>query len=113
MLIGAFASRPVSGLVRLDRDFANGEDIDAALYALRILLATIGGVSFLVDKARCRALFERLRSGTLCATLSRTVVDARRTGIFLHREARNGERVTAHSVNAGKRLLWTAFGFLL
>ena len=89
VLIGAFASRPVSGLVRLDRDFANGEDIDAALYALRILLATIGGVSFLVDKARCRALFERLRSGTLCATLSRTVVDARRTGIFLHREARN------------------------
>jgi len=89
VLIGAFASRPASGLVRLDRDFANGEDIDAALYALRILLATIGGVSFLVDKARCRALFERLRSGTLCATLSRTVVDARRTGIFLHREARN------------------------
>ncbi|MDG4883628.1 tRNA lysidine(34) synthetase TilS [Mesorhizobium sp. WSM4884] len=89
VLIGAFASRPASGLIRLDRAFADDEDGEAAHYALRILLATVGGVSFLADEARCRALFERLRSGTLCATLSRTVVDARRTGIFLHREARN------------------------
>ncbi|CDX25152.1 tRNA(Ile)-lysidine synthase [Mesorhizobium sp. ORS 3324] len=89
MQIGAFASRLASGLIRLDRDFAAGEDSDAAIYALRILLATVGGVSFLTDEARCRALFERLRSGTLCATLSRTVVDARRAGIFLYREARN------------------------
>ncbi|MDX8479261.1 tRNA lysidine(34) synthetase TilS [Mesorhizobium sp. VK24D] len=88
-LIGAFASRPASGLIRLDRDFVASEDSAAAIYALRILLATVGGVSFLADEARCRALFQRLRSGTLCATLSRTVVDARRAGIFLYREARN------------------------
>ncbi|MDX8513842.1 tRNA lysidine(34) synthetase TilS [Mesorhizobium captivum] len=88
-LIGAFAGSPAPGLIRLDRAFAHGEDSEAAVCALRILLATVGGVSFLVDQARCRALFERLRSGALCATLSRTVVDARRTGLFLHREARN------------------------
>ncbi|TIS81893.1 MAG: tRNA(Ile)-lysidine synthetase, partial [Mesorhizobium sp.] len=95
-LIGAFASQPAPGLIRLDRDFASGEDSEAAVYAFRILLAAVGGVTFLVDEARCRALFEHLRSGTLCATLSRTVVDARRTGgIFLHREARNLPAVPA------------------
>ncbi|RWD59480.1 MAG: tRNA(Ile)-lysidine synthetase, partial [Mesorhizobium sp.] len=94
-LIGAVASSPASGLIRLDRAFADTKDSEAAVYALRILLAAVGGVSFLVDEARCRALFERLRSGALCATLSRTVVDARRTGIFLHREARDLPAVQA------------------
>ncbi|WP_292271530.1 tRNA lysidine(34) synthetase TilS, partial [Mesorhizobium sp.] len=100
-LIGAFARQPAPGLIRLDRDFASGEDSEAAVYAFRILLATVGGVTFLVDEARCRALFEHLRSGTLCATLSRTVVDARRTGIFLHREARN-----LPAVPAAEQALW-------
>ncbi|TGS13162.1 tRNA lysidine(34) synthetase TilS [Mesorhizobium sp. M2E.F.Ca.ET.209.01.1.1] len=88
-LIDAFASRPVPGLIRLDRDFAGHEDGRAAIYVLRILLATVGGMSFLVDEARCAALLARLRSAPLCATLSRTVVDARRSGIFLRRENRN------------------------
>ncbi|RWM24755.1 tRNA lysidine(34) synthetase TilS [Mesorhizobium sp.] len=89
MQIGAFASQPSPGLIRLDRAFAVSDDREGATYALRMLLATVGGVSFLADEARSRALFERLRSGPLCATLSRTVVDARCTGIFLYREARN------------------------
>ncbi|WP_245431625.1 tRNA lysidine(34) synthetase TilS [Mesorhizobium atlanticum] len=89
MLIDAFASRPVPGLIRLDCDFAGHGDGQAAIYALRILLATVGGMSFLADEARCAALLARLRSAPLCATLSRTVVDARRSGIFLRRENRN------------------------
>ncbi|WP_027166712.1 tRNA lysidine(34) synthetase TilS [Mesorhizobium sp. WSM3224] len=89
LLIGAFASMPVPGLVRLDRGFAAHEDSQAAIYALRILLATVGGVSFPADEARCAALFSRLRSAPLRATLSRTVIDARRTGIFLRRERRD------------------------
>ncbi|RAZ83108.1 tRNA lysidine(34) synthetase TilS [Mesorhizobium hawassense] len=89
VLIEAFASRSVPGLIRLDRDFAAHDDGKAAIYALRILLATVGGVSFLPDEARCAALLSRLRSASLRATLSRTAVDARRTGIFLHRENRN------------------------
>ncbi|RUX26677.1 tRNA lysidine(34) synthetase TilS [Mesorhizobium sp. M2A.F.Ca.ET.042.01.1.1] len=88
-LIDAFASRPVPGLIRLDRDFAGHEDGQAAVYVLRILLATVGGMSFLADEARCAELLSRLQLGSLCATLSRTVVDARRTGIFLRRESRN------------------------
>ncbi|TPK99962.1 MULTISPECIES: tRNA lysidine(34) synthetase TilS [unclassified Mesorhizobium] len=89
VLIDAFADRPVPGLIRLDRELTEHEDGQAAIYALRILLATVGGMSFLADEARCAALLSRLRSAPLCATLSRTVVDARRTGIFLRRENRN------------------------
>ncbi|MFK0691877.1 tRNA lysidine(34) synthetase TilS [Mesorhizobium sp. IMUNJ 23033] len=88
MLIRDFAAMPTTGLIRLDPAFTASGDAQAAVYAMRILLATIGGVSFLPDEARSQALFSRLRAGPLCATLSRTVVDARRAGIFLRREAR-------------------------
>lgn len=88
-LIRAFASQPTPGLIRLDPGFATASDGLAAVYALRILLAACGGVSFLPDLARSEALFDSLRAGPLCATLSRTVVDARRAGIFLHRETRD------------------------
>ena len=89
VLIRALASRPAMGLVRLDPGLATSGDSQAAVYALRILLAAIGGVSFLPDQARSETLFHRLRAGPLCATLSRTVVDARRAGVFLRRESRN------------------------
>ncbi|AZN96696.1 tRNA lysidine(34) synthetase TilS [Mesorhizobium sp. M9A.F.Ca.ET.002.03.1.2] len=98
-LIRGFASKPADGLIRLDPGFAAAGDEPAAVYALRILLATVGGVAFLPDQARSEALLDRLRAGPFgsipfcatpfCATLSRTVVDARRTGIFLRRETRN------------------------
>ncbi|UVK40045.1 tRNA lysidine(34) synthetase TilS [Mesorhizobium sp. AR10] len=94
-LIGSFASRPSPGLVRLDPGFAASGDAPTAVYALRILLAAIGGVSFLPDQARSEALFNRMGAGPLCATLSRTVVDARRAGIFLHRESRDLPAVPA------------------
>ncbi|MER8826004.1 tRNA lysidine(34) synthetase TilS [Mesorhizobium sp. M0938] len=93
-LIRGFASRPADGLIRLDPGFATAGDEPAAVYALRILLATVGGVAFLPDQARSEALLDRLRASPFCATpfcatLSRTVVDARRAGIFLRRETRN------------------------
>ncbi|GLS39654.1 tRNA(Ile)-lysidine synthase [Mesorhizobium tianshanense] len=98
-LIRGFASKPADGLVRLDPGFVAAGDEPAAVYALRIMLATVGGVAFLPDQARSEVLLERLRAGLscatsfraipFCATLSRTVVDARRAGIFLRRETRN------------------------
>ncbi|MER9834194.1 tRNA lysidine(34) synthetase TilS [Mesorhizobium sp. M0145] len=100
MLIRSLASRPAAGLVRLDRDFATAADSRAAIYALRILLAATGGTAFLPDQARSEALFGRFRTGPLCATLSRTVIDARRTGIFLHRELRDLPPAVALSGNA-------------
>lgn len=87
-LIGRFASQPAAGLIRLDPGLLSAGDDLAAIYALRILLATSGGLAFLPDQSRSEALFGRLRAGFLCATLSRTVVDFRRAGIFLRREAR-------------------------
>ncbi|PAQ05834.1 tRNA lysidine(34) synthetase TilS [Mesorhizobium temperatum] len=88
-LIRGFASSPADGLIRLDPGFATAGDEPAAVYALRILLATVGGVAFLPDQVRSEALLNRLRTPPFCATLSRTVVDARRAGIFLRRETRN------------------------
>ena len=81
------ASRPSASSVSIRACFRPATTA-AAVYALRILLATAGGVAFLPDQARSEALFDRLKAGSLCATLSRTVVDLRRAGIFLRREAR-------------------------
>ncbi|BCG77819.1 tRNA lysidine(34) synthetase TilS [Mesorhizobium sp. 113-3-3] len=97
-LIRRFASQPGTGLIRLDPALLTADDDRAATYALRILLATAGGVAFLPDQARGEALFGRLKAGFLCATLSRTVVDFRRTGVFLRREAR-GLPLTAPAVD--------------
>ncbi|WP_421915862.1 tRNA lysidine(34) synthetase TilS [Mesorhizobium sp.] len=87
-LIYGLAGRPAPGLVRLDRGFASSGDDRAAVYALRILLATVGGVSFLPDQARSEALLSRLKGGSFRATLSRTVIDARGDGTWLLRETR-------------------------
>ena len=88
ILIRDFASQPTPGLVRLDPAFAGG-DRHAAVTAMRMLLATVGGTPFPPDEARTAALFDRLGTPGLCATLSRTVIDVRRAGIFLRRERRD------------------------
>jgi tRNA(Ile)-lysidine synthase len=87
-LIRRFATQPVIGLIRLDPQLLSAGEDKAAIYALRVLLATTGGIAFLPDQARSEALFGRLKAGFLRATLSRTVVDFRHSGIFLRREAR-------------------------
>lgn len=88
-LIGQFASRPSTGLIRLDRAFAGHRDREAATHALRLLLATTGGLAVLPDMERTGSLLDALATGALQrATLARVLVDARRSGIFLLREAR-------------------------
>ncbi|MHA6642963.1 tRNA lysidine(34) synthetase TilS [Mesorhizobium sp. A623] len=87
-LVRAFASQPAAGLVRLDPAFAKGDE-SAAIVALRVLLATMGGVSFPPDEARAAALLARFGGTPFRATLSRAVVDVRRAGIFLYRELRD------------------------
>ncbi|ESW65335.1 hypothetical protein X773_32155, partial [Mesorhizobium sp. LSJC285A00] len=101
-LIGEFASRPARGLIRLDLGLAEADDTQAAVYALRVLLAVTGGTALLPDQARSEALFEQMRAGRLCATLSRAVVDIRRNGIFLRRESRDLPR----SAPVAGTLLW-------
>jgi tRNA(Ile)-lysidine synthase len=87
-LVWAHARRVSPGLFRLDPAFAAAEPRDAAIYTLRILLAAVGGAEHLPDEARSARLFERLSAKPFCATLSRTLVDSRRAGIFLLRERR-------------------------
>jgi tRNA(Ile)-lysidine synthase len=107
-LLEAFASRPLPGLVRLDHGFAHADDHAAAVHALRILLAVTGGTPFLPARERAVALLARLAGGKARATLSRCVVDARRAGIFLHREWRGlpvPAGATAGMVWDGRRCL--------
>lgn len=88
-LVTAHATRPSPGLVRLEPAFASTVDREAAIHALRTLLAVVGGATFPPAKEVAETLFVRLAAGKVRATLSRCVVDARRTGIFLHRELRD------------------------
>jgi tRNA(Ile)-lysidine synthase len=98
-LIETHARRVAPGLVRLDPAFLDTET-PAAVYALRILLAVVGGREHLPDEARVTGLLERLRrEECFRGVLSRTLVDKRKAGIFLLREAR-GSRTHAPT-NAG------------
>ncbi len=76
------------GLIRLDPVFAETADAEAAAHAFRVLLAVSGGVPYLPDQTRSAVLFQRLRGTRFRATLSRTVVDARKDGIYFRRESR-------------------------
>jgi len=88
-LIGDHAHRAGPGLLRLSSEFFRNDHKDASVYALRILLAVVGGTAHLPDEARTAALYERLASGEpVRAVLSRALIDRRKSGIFLLRERR-------------------------
>lgn len=88
-LAARFAARPAPGLLLLDRVlFAH--DKPAALHLLRVILATAGGTPHLPAMERAATLFARLGAGgSLRATLSRALVDARDGCVWLMREARD------------------------
>lgn len=89
-LIRAHVDRPAPGLLHLQPDFLLARHADAPVHALRILLAVTGGTPHLPDEARTAALHEKLAAGgPVRAVLSRTLVDRRKAGIFLLREARS------------------------
>jgi len=88
-LIDCHLKRASPGLYRTTREFFEVADQDAALYAFRILLATIGGGEHLPEARRATALFAGIRSGCPRATLSRTLIDARKRHVWLHRERRS------------------------
>jgi len=88
-LIGDHVQRAGPGLLRLSPNFFYSGPRDAAVYALRILLAVAGGTEQLPDEARTAALYAQLASGEpVRAVLSRALIDRRRDGMFLLRERR-------------------------
>ena len=101
-MIDRFATAPAGGLIRLDPALATDEDREAALYALRILLAQAGGQAHLPDRDRSASLLDRLASQNLRASLSRAVVDRRKAGIFIYREKRNLPALDADGIWDGR-----------
>ena len=85
--------QPLPGLFRLDWPLAGGSE-DPVLLAMRALLACAGGTPHLPDAGRTLALLDHLSTADpLRVALSRALVDARRSGIWIVREARNVPRV--------------------
>lgn len=87
-LIEQCAEHISPGLLRLDPQFFTSPD-KAARHAFRTLLAVMGGVAFLPDRQKADDLFSLVKTGSLRATLSRTLVDVRKGGVWLLREARD------------------------
>lgn len=89
-LIDEHAVSTAPGLIRLSPAFFQSGQPWAETYGLRMLLAVAGGNMHLPPEDSVSDLAGRLRTGeTMRKTLSRTLVDSRRAGIFLLREARN------------------------
>nr|WP_295468203.1 tRNA lysidine(34) synthetase TilS [Mesorhizobium sp.] len=84
----ATAVSPLPGLIRIDPDAFLAADSAAAVYALRLLLATAGGSEHLPDETRTAALLGRFGEPAFRASLSRTTLERRKGGIYLRREAR-------------------------
>lgn len=75
------------GLAMLPADMI--EPREANVYALRILLATMGGTDQLSDTEATLALMQRLAGGGRSGTLARTLVERRNSGLYLCRESRD------------------------
>lgn len=87
-LILALARQAAPGLLHLDPAFVRYPDREAALHALRVLLATAGGGEFLPPEEQALTLFARLAKPPFRGTLSRALAASRRDGIWLARETR-------------------------
>jgi tRNA(Ile)-lysidine synthase len=100
-LIRSHARQPESGLLHLAPALLEA-DSEAALYVLRILMAVSGGMPYLPDEERSRALLRQAADGPVRATLSRALVASRRDGIWISRE-RRGLPVPGPAVD---RMVW-------
>jgi tRNA(Ile)-lysidine synthase len=77
------------GLPALELSFAEpGNRHAGGIYALRILLAAVGGTQHLPDAEASRIMFRRICAESFRATLSRVVIEAGVPAIYLRRERR-------------------------
>lgn len=87
-LLSTLARMAAPGLLHIDPSFAGHHDREAALRALGVLLATVGGSGFPPPAERVEELLARLADPPLRGTLSRTLIAARGDGVWLARETR-------------------------
>lgn len=87
-LVFRFARQVEPGLIHLDPGFLRNGDHEAAIHALRVLMAVTGGMPHLPDERRTAALAARLARPPHRATLSRSLIASRRDGVWLCRERR-------------------------
>jgi tRNA(Ile)-lysidine synthase len=98
-LIDRHITMPSPGVAFVGQAFKDDSDGEAKVHALGALLAVIGGSRHFPDPERVARLFEPKRGR---ATLSRTVVDHRKAGMFVYREGRN----LPTSAPISGRMLW-------
>lgn len=94
-LVDRHVSKCAAGLIRVDPAFLDApvpdaDGLAARNYAAAALFAVIGGSSHLPNIARISAVLEKLNRAGDRSTLSGTVADRRRSGMFLYREMRRG-----------------------
>lgn len=87
-LIGDHASEVSAGLVRLDAGLLDAGDEDAALRAIGIVLAFVGGAPTVPEVDKLRSWTARMRDNGHAA-LARCVAEQRAGAIWLRRENRN------------------------
>jgi len=85
--IRAHARWAAPGLVAIDRSLWDHPN-PKALYAMRIVLAVLGGTPHLPDAGASAMLLTRMPTERFRATLSRVVIDAAADAVLLHRERR-------------------------
>lgn len=88
-LIARSASMPMPALISIDPAMFDAPERSAAIYALRILLSTAGGQTFLPDEGRSAQALAALAEGPARLTLAGAVAERSSGGVFLYRENRN------------------------
>lgn len=97
-------SKCAEGLVRIDPEFVGLSTFDEQSvavrdYAVAVLLAVMGGSTYLPSQSRVATVLEKLNSAGDRATLSGSVADRRRSGLFLYREMRGAGPVSVDAVD--------------
>ncbi|MBO6903225.1 MAG: tRNA lysidine(34) synthetase TilS [Rhizobiaceae bacterium] len=88
-LIDQHATMPVPGLIRIEPALFDASGKHAAIYALRILLSTAGGQTYLPDERRSAEALSAIMRGSSRLTLAGAVAERSSAGVYLYREYRN------------------------
>ncbi len=90
----------------IDRKYWNSQDEDVRRLAIGVLLAALGGLSFLPPHEICERAVRFLEGEDQSGgrmTLGRCVIDSKRSKVLIYREMRSIPQIT---VEAGQAMIW-------